>query len=158
MMLVLPLREPSSPGRAIALEIGTPRRINKHRPYPLAPPRSDRGCHGNHKERVHFAVFAADRDVFSGVKGMGTEAVSGLLVFPGALAVVEHPARMLGAARLVHEVAMLLLVVPKPAHAAIFAMLLPLRRVDMPGGVEGRNELVTMARRAGWVFLRPRQI
>ncbi len=89
---------------------------------------------------------------------MGTEAVSGLLILLGAIAIIEHPARMLGAAGLVYEETKFLLVAPEAAHAAIFSMLLPLRRVDMPGSVERRNEFVTMPRRTGGEFLRPREI
>ena len=107
---------------------------------------------------MHCAVLIPNGDIFSRPKSMGTEAVSGLLVLLGAIPVVEHPARMLGAAGLVHQVTKFLLVAPEAAHAAIFTMLLPLRLVDMSASVEGRNEFVTMPRRAGGEVLRPREI
>ena len=54
--------------------------------------------------------------------------------------------------------AMFLLAVPEPAHATIFTMFVPLRRVDMSAGVERSHEFVTMPRRAGREFLRAGEI
>ena len=95
-------------------------------------------------------------DVFTQHEGVGAEAVAGFVVVAGFRVVIEHPARMLGAARLVHQTADLVrLVVPEPAHAAVVAMLLPELAVDVAVVVERSDELVAMPRRSGRKLLRP---
>jgi hypothetical protein len=103
------------------------------------------GLYRNDQECVYFAGFVANGDVFTRAERMGTEKIPSLIVLRGGSAIVEYPAYMFGAAWLVHEVAVFLLAVPKPAHAAIFAMPVPLRRVDMSAAIKRRNEFITVA-------------
>src|SRR5215471_14348045 len=117
-----------------------------------------RSLNGNDLERVHVAVLVADGDILSRTERMRTETIPGLIVLHGAAVVVEYPARVLGSARLVHQVSMFLLAVPKPPHTAVFTMLVPLCRVDMSGCVERRNEFITMSRGPRRELLRPREI
>ncbi len=88
----------------------------------------------------------AERNVFTRLKGVRTKPITGLVVIvPGG--VVEYPLRVLGAARLVHELTGLLFIPPKPPHPAVLPMLMPERRVDVSVGVEGRDELITVSSR-----------
>src|SRR5882672_4519078 len=92
---------------------------------------SRRGLDRNHLERVHVAVLVADRDVFARHESMAREPVACLVVLVCALVIIEDPAPVLVAARLVHQLAdLLLLVAPEPAHAAMLAMRAPQGRID----------------------------
>src|SRR4051812_31959087 len=107
---------------------------------------------------MHLAVLVADRDIFARPEGMAAEAIAGFVVLVGAVVVIEHPARMLVAAGLVHQLAELLLVVPEAPHAAMLPMRPPQARVDMAVGIKRRHELVATLRRACRKFLRAREI
>jgi hypothetical protein len=86
---------------------------------------------------MHFAVLSADRDVFAWAKGMCAEPVARLVVLLGGRIIVEDPAGMLRAARLVDEAAdFVVLAGPEPPYAAMLAVCAPLLDVDMAGGVE----------------------
>jgi hypothetical protein len=116
--------------------------LDKH---PLGA-KSGRRLYGNNKKRVHFAVFIANGHILSWPKNMGTKPVPGLFILIRIVLVVEHPARMLRTARFVDKETVLLFAVPESENAAVFAMLLPLRRVDVPCCVERCHEFVTMPR------------
>ena len=120
----------------------------------LPPDLSSQGIDRRDLKGMQLALIAADRNVFAGRKGMHAEPVSRLVIVGAAVVVVEHPARVLGAARLVDETAdLLVLAVPEPADAAMLAVFLPELRIDMPLAVERSDELVAVARRAGRKFL-----
>src|SRR5262245_35935109 len=87
---------------------------------------SSRRFDADHSERVHVAVLILDRDIFARQKHVRAKAVPGLVIVGRALVVIEHPTCMLGAARLVHDPANLLVrPVPEPAHTTMVAVLLP---------------------------------
>src|SRR5262249_31452983 len=117
-----------------------------------------RRLHRNDLERVHVAILVADRHVLAGHEGVGGEAVARLVILLRGLVIVEPPARMLVAAGLVHQLADFLVVPPEPAHATVFAVLSPQARIDMVAGVQRRDELVAVARRAVGKFLRAGEI
>src|SRR3569623_1927669 len=90
---------------------------------------------------------------------MRAEAVTALVVGSGAQVVIEHPAAVLGAARLVHEEADLVgLGAPEAADAAMRTILHPLRIVDMPVGLERRDEFVAVPRRTLRKLLRAGEV
>src|SRR5665647_449762 len=87
---------------------------------PRARRRSGRRFDRHHQVSVHLAVIVADRNIFARTEHMGAEAVAALVVVLGGLVIVEHPARMLWAARLVHQEADLVVgAFPEPAYAAM---------------------------------------
>src|SRR5664280_3714663 len=89
------------------------------------------------------------RQIFPRAERMGAEAIAALVVVDPGWVVVEDPARMLGATRLVHQKADLVIVAfPEPAHAAMLALALPELHVDMALVVERGDEFVTMKLRA----------
>src|ERR1700687_248911 len=101
-----------------------------------------------------LAILVADRDIFARAERMGAEAIAALVVVDPGWVVVEDPARMLGAARLVHQKAdLVVLAFPAPAHAALLALALPELHVDMALVAEGGEEFVTMKLRALWDVL-----
>src|SRR5262249_4024761 len=104
---------------------------------------------------VKVTLIAADRNVFARQKGVRAEAVTGFIIVGSVRIVVEHPARVLGAAGFMDETAeLLVLTVPESAHAAVLAIHLPQPEIDMSLAVERRNKLITVARRAGRELLR----
>src|SRR3974377_1986161 len=114
------------------------------------------GCrfHRNHPVGMHLAILAANRDVFAGVKDVRAEAITALVVFLDGLVVVENPARMLRAARLVHqEPNLVLLPFPKAAHTAMLAVSAPERLVDMTFAVERGHEFIPVPHGAQWDLL-----
>jgi hypothetical protein len=86
------------------------------------------------------------------------EPIPGLIVIVRGVVIVEDPARVLAAARLVHQATDLFLVGPKAPDAAMIAILVPEIDVDVIARIERRDELVSMARRAGRKCPGPREI
>ena len=108
---------------------------------------------------MHGARLVADRDVFARTENVRAEAVTALVVVLGAPIVVEHPAGVLRPARLVHEEAdLVLLAIPEPADPAVAPVLLPLRLIDVAVGLERRDELVAVPRRALRKLLRAGEV
>src|SRR5262245_59441687 len=98
-----------------------------------------------HPERVHLAVFAADRDVFAVAERVIAEAIASLVVLLRCLVVIEDPARVLGAARLVYEAAKLVvLALPEPPHAAMLAICAPQLGIDVSISVERGDEFIAV--------------
>src|SRR5664279_327977 len=121
--------------------------------------RSGRRLDRDHLVGMRLAVLVADRDIFARAERMGAEAVAALVVVLGGLIVVEHPARMLRATRLVHqETVFVVLAFPEPAHAAMLALALPELHVDVGRAVERGDEFITVALRALREFLGAGQI
>jgi hypothetical protein len=107
---------------------------------------------------MHVAVFTADRDVFAVAKRVVAETIAGLVVVLG-LVIVEHPARVLDAARLVDEAAeLVVLAIPESTHAAMFTVFPPKLDIDVSVGVEWSDELIAMLVRARGKFLRAGEI
>src|SRR5215475_2851304 len=120
---------------------------------------SRRGFHRDHLKRVHVAVLVADRDVFARHEGVAAESIAGLVILFRRFVIVEHPARMLRATRLVHELAdLVVLLAPEAAHAAMLAVCPPQDGVDMALCIERRHELVAVLLRAQGELLRARKI
>ena len=95
---------------------------------------------------MQLAFMIADRDVFTVRKLVCAEPVAGLLVVVVAGAIIEHPACMLAASRLVNKRADgLVLVIPKPAHATVLSVFSPKFGVDVSALIEGRNQVIAMA-------------
>jgi hypothetical protein len=93
---------------------------------------------GDNKKRVRVAVLSADRDVFARQKRVCAEFVAGLIVVILVGIVVENPACVLGAAKLVDDTAdLVLLAGPKPPNPAVFPILLPENRIDVPSESSG---------------------
>src|SRR4051812_7590402 len=91
--------------------------------------RLDRG----HPERVQFAAFIGDRNIFAGCKLMGAEAIARLVVIIPLGIVVEHPPGMLGTTRLMDQASgLVLFALPKSANATLVAMSLPSLGIDIP--------------------------
>src|SRR5262252_10654180 len=106
-----------------------------HSPIQHLPSR--RRLDRDHLAGVHVAVFAADRDLFAVAKRVVAEAIAGLVVVLRGLVVVEHPARVLGAAGLVDEAAeFVVLAIPEATHAAMFAVFPPKVDIDASIGIE----------------------
>src|SRR6266446_7033331 len=100
-------------------------------------------------ESVRLAVFPSDRDIFAGPENVVAEAIAGLVVIFSRRVVVEHPAGMLGAARLVHQASdLIILAAPESAHAAMLAMLAPQVGIDVPACVERGDKLIAVPVRA----------
>ena len=96
-----------------------------------------------------------DADIFTWVKYMRAEAIAAFIIIFLGFTIVEYPASMVGAARPMHQEAMLIrLPFPESSDAAGMAMLLPRRGVDMTVSVERPNELVAMLRRSLGELLR----
>src|SRR3954471_10736500 len=113
--------------------------------------RLDRG----HPERVQFAAFIGDRDIFAGYKLMGAEAIARLVVIIALGIVVEHPPGMLGTARLMDQASgPVLFALPKSTNATLVAMGLPSLRIDMSLGVQRSNELIAVILRSFRMLLR----
>src|SRR5664279_6513693 len=111
--------------------------------------RSGRRLDCDHLIGMGLAVLVADRDIFARAERMGAEAIAALVVVDPGWVVVEDPARMLGATRLVHQKAdLVVLAFPEPAHAAMLALALPELHVDMALVIERGDEFVTMKLRA----------
>ena len=101
----------------------------------------------------------ADRDIFAIAKGVIAETIASLVVVLRSLVVVEDPTGVLGAARLVHQAAdLVVLVVPEPAHAAVLTILVPQLRIYAPIGAERGDELVAVLGGTVGEFLRAREI
>ena len=99
----------------------------------------------DHPERVQFAAFIGDRDIFAGCKLMGAEAIAQLVVIIALGIVVEHPPGMLGTTRLMDQASgLVLLTLPKSANATLVAMGLPSLGIDMSLGVQRSNELIAV--------------
>ena len=114
-----------------------------------------RGLDRRDLKGMQLALVAADRDVFAGREGMPAEPISRFVVVGAAVIVVEHPARMLGAAGPVHQPSdLLVLALPESANSAVVPVFVPQMRVDMADLVERRHELVTTVPRAHREFLR----
>src|ERR1700722_17953346 len=97
--------------------------------------------------------MSADGNILAWQKCMCAKFVAGLIVVVFIGIVVEHPAGVLGAAGLVdHTTDLILLACPKSPNAAVLAILLPEQWVDASLGVERRNKVVAMARRAAGKF------
>src|ERR1700733_5306143 len=97
--------------------------------------------------------MSADGNILAWQKCMCAKFVAGLIdiVFIGI--VVEYPAGVLGATGLVDQTTdLVLLACPKSPNAAVLAILLPEQWVDASQGVERRNKVVAMARRAARKF------
>src|SRR5262245_51257621 len=102
-----------------------------------------------HLEGVHVAVVTADRDIFAVAKRVIAEAIAGLVVVLGGLVIVEHPARMLGAAGLVDQAAELVVIaIPESAHTAMLAVFPPKLHIDVSSGIERSDEFIAMLVRA----------
>ena len=87
-------------------------------------------------KRLQVAVLSADGNILAWKKCMCAEFVAGLIVVILVGIVVENPACVLGAARLVDETAdLVLLAGPKPPNPAVFPILLPENRIDVPFGI-----------------------
>src|SRR6516165_3454008 len=85
----------------------------------------------------------------AGCKGMRAESVTGFVVVRCARIVIEYPPRVLRPTRLVRKSPdFFIFAVPKPAHPAMPAVLLPQVRVDMALAIERRYEFIAMARGA----------
>src|SRR5271169_6804477 len=94
--------------------------------------RSGRGLDRDDDISMCLALFVPDRDIFARTERMSREAVAAFVVVDRGLVIVEHPTRVLGAARLVHQKAdFIVLAFPKPAHAAMLTVGMPELRVDM---------------------------
>ena len=103
-------------------------------------------------------VLIADGYIFSRSEGVRSEAVSGLVVIHTSRIVVEHPAGMLAAARLVHELpGLVVLAMPEPAHPAVLALFAPQVGIDAAVAIERRHEFVAPLRRSLRKFLGPGQ-
>src|SRR5262245_41225405 len=90
---------------------------------------------------------------------MRRKAVAGLVVLLGRVVIVEHPATVLLAARLVHQATdLVLLALPEAPHAAVLPIAPPQLRIDVSGRIERCHELVAVARRAAREFLRAREV
>src|SRR5262249_21321095 len=120
---------------------------------------SSRGLDRDNLEGVQLAVLVADRDVFAWPESMRTEPIARFIVLLGDALVIEHPARVAGAARAVHQMSELVrLALPEAPHAAVVAVLAPQIDVDVAAVIERSDELVAMARGARRKFLRAGQI
>ena len=113
----------------------------------------------DHPERVQFAAFIGDRDIFAGCKLMGAEAIARLVVIIALGIVVEHPPGMLGTTRLMDQASgLVLLTLPKSANATLVAMGLPSLGIDMSLGVQRSNELIAVILRSSRMLLRARKL
>src|SRR5262245_27002584 len=129
------------------------------RPFARVDLPSRRRLDRDHLEGVHVAVFAADRDIFAVAKRVVAEAIAGLVVVLRGLVVVEHPARVLGAAELVDEAAeFVVLTIPESTHAAMLAVFPPKVDIDASIGIERSDEFIAMLVRARGKFLRAGEI
>jgi hypothetical protein len=91
-----------------------------------------------------------------GAKACTPKRYPALVVVGCVRIVVEHPSRMLRAARLVRESSDLFVcAIPKPAHPAILPVFLPQMRVDMCLAIERRHEFIAVARGAHGKFFGP---
>src|ERR1700722_3049534 len=98
---------------------------------------------------MKLAVLSTDRDVFARREYVCTEPVTRLAAIIPVGIVVEDPVGMLGPAGLVDEPTDLVVFVqPEPAYPAKIPIFLPEDRVDMPFGVEWRDEIISMTGRA----------
>src|SRR5262245_65158164 len=80
---------------------------------------------------------------------MAAEPIARFIVVGGGHVVVEHPARMLRAARLMNQESnLIVLAVPEAAHPTMITVLMPQLRIDVSLGIERRHELIAVARRA----------
>src|SRR5262245_16567448 len=152
--------QPRARGRRFAAT-ETPRSIKQNgsdhsqaRPTP-----SRRRLDRRHLEGVHVAVFAADRDIFAVAKRVVAEAIAGLVVVLRGLVIVEHPARVLGAAGLVDQAAELVVIaIPESTHAAMLAVFPPKLHIDVSSSIERSDEFIAMLVRARGKFLRTGEI
>jgi hypothetical protein len=77
---------------------------------------------------------------------MGAKSISRLIIVGAALIIVEHPAGVLAATRLVHQVPdLVVLILPEPTNPAMVAMLLPEGGVDVALRVQRGHELIATA-------------
>src|SRR4029079_6593558 len=99
----------------------------------------------HHPERVQFAAFIGDRNIFAGGKLMGAAEIARLFIIMPLGIVVEHPPGMLGTTRLMDQASgLVLLTLPKSANATWVAMGLPSLGIDMSLGVQRSNELIAV--------------
>src|SRR6185295_12941074 len=98
---------------------------------------------------MHLALFVADRHIFAWPESVRAEAVTALVVGIRGLVVVEHPAPMLSAPRVVDQKTVFIhLTFPKSSDAAMITVVSPEFGVDMTIAVERSYEFVTMSRGA----------
>src|ERR1700733_3331688 len=93
--------------------------------------------------------MSADGNILAWQKCMCAKFVASLIVVVFIGIVVEYPAGVLGATGFVDQTTdLVFLACPKSPNSAVLAILLPEQRVDVSLGVERRNKVVAMARRA----------
>src|SRR5215510_16218300 len=123
------------------------------------PPSLSRSFDANHFERVQLAVLLTDRDIFSGRKGMAAKPIARFIVVRSGRIVIEHPAGMLRAARLVNQEAdLIVLATPEAPYATMITMRMPQLCINVPLGIERRHELIAMPRRPVGEFFRAGEI
>ena len=94
---------------------------------------------------VELAVLSADRDILARQKRMCAELVTGFIVVVLVGIVIENPACVLSAARLVDETTdLVVLSCPKPPYPAVVPILLPEDRVDMSLEIERCDEIISV--------------
>jgi hypothetical protein len=115
--------------------------------------------HGLHLKGMNLVRFIADRDIFARCKDVRAKAVPGFIIVRSTGVIVEYPAGVLCTPWFVDQVPNLFVrAVPKPADAAMAAVLLPQVRVDVSPGVKRGHEFIAVTRRSRWKFLRSREV
>jgi hypothetical protein len=90
---------------------------------------------------------------------MRAELVTDFIVIILVRIIVENPASMFSATRLMHETTdFVVLACPESPDPAIVTILLPEDWIDVSFGIEGRNKIISMARRAVGKFPGARKI
>ena len=110
---------------------------------------------GHDLECVEVAILILDGDILTRLKGMAAKAVPRLVIILTFNVVVERPRP----SRTMDQVAQFLFFIsPEPTHAAMLALFLPDRGINMPGIVQRGSELIPMTGGPLRVLLRARQI
>jgi hypothetical protein len=110
--------------------------------------------HRDHLEGIGLLVVILDRDVLAFSEAVLVKAITSLLITGTFVVIIDHPGCAAGSARVMDQNAVPLpLMGPESANPAIGLFVRPLLLAQRPLRIEGRGDLVGMARAALWKLL-----